>query len=313
MNFTLSELFIFAVWLGLFGWLAIEFSKSFRLVPNRTALIVERLGRYHTTLGPGFHVLVPFLDRVASKKDLREATIDVPPQECFSKDEVKVEVDGVLYISVVDPVKATYGVTNFHFAAMQLAQTTTRSVIGQLDLDKTFEERDLISVQVVDTLAKAGEKWGIMVHRYEVKNIRPPSTVQQAMERQVTAERERRATIAQSEGIRQSLINTSEGQKAEMINHSEGEQRRLINQAEGRAQEILAIAKATAESLEKIGSAISLPGGQEAVQLELAERYLNKVGGVAKASTQVVLPADITDLDGLLQRLQSSLTGKVQS
>lgn len=220
---------------------------------------------------------------------------------------MKVEVDGVLYISVMDPVKATYGVTNFHYAAMQLAQTTTRSVIGQLELDKTFEERDLISAQVVDTLVKAGEKWGIMVHRYEVKNIRPPMTVQEAMERQVTAERERRATIAQSEGVRQSLINTSEGQKAEMVNHSEGEQQRLINEAEGRAEEILTIAKATAESLEKIAAAITQPGGKEAVELDLADRYLQKLGGVAKPSTQVILPADMTDLDGLLRRLQSAL------
>ena len=271
---TPSEIFNLVVWGMLFLILIVKSYRSIRLVPTQFAYLVERLGRYSKTLGPGFHALVPFVDRVAFIRDLKEETVDVPPQECFTRDEVQVEVDGVIYMSVTDPVKASYGVTDYSFAAMQLAQTTTRSVIGTLELDRTFEERDLISSKVVEVLEKAGEHWGLRVHRYEIKNLAPPPTVKEAMEKQVTAERNRRAIVAQSEGDKQSRINTSEGRKLELINRSEGEMQRMINEAQGRAQEIRSIAEATARSIEQIASAISVPGGQSSVRLQLAEKYL---------------------------------------
>lgn len=297
------ELFNFVVWGVIFLVILFKLFRSIRIVSTRTALIVERLGKYHATLGPGFHVLLPFLDKVTAMQDLREETIDVPPQDCFSKDEVQVEVDGVIYMSVADPVKATYGVTNYRFAAMQLAQTTTRSIIGTLELDKTFEERDMISQAVVDTLNSAGESWGVHVHRYEIKNIKPPHTVQNAMEKQVTAERERRAILARAEGDKQSRINTSEGTMRELINLSEGERQRLINEAEGRASEILALATATANSIEKIGAAVVQPGGQEAIKLNLSEKYIDNIGHLADAETSVIFPADLTNMNQLLAAL----------
>ena len=307
-----SDLFNFAVWGVLFLTVLIGFLKAFRLVSTKTALIVERLGKYHATLGPGFHILIPFIDRVEADQDLREKTIDVPPQECFTRDEIKVEVDGVIYMTVSDPVKATYGVTEYEFAATQLAQTTTRSIIGTLELDRTFEERDLISSKVVETLAEVGEVWGITVHRYEIKNIIPPDTVQGAMEKQVTAERERRAIIAKSEGEKQSRINTSEGAKMEMINLSEGEMQRQINEAEGLASEILAIAEATAGSIEKIGNAVSMPGGDHAIRLNLAEKYFNSLNQLASSDTDIILPVDLSNMDQLLGKLGLSLESEKQ-
>ncbi len=291
----------FLVWGVIFAILIYKFVAAIRLVPTQTVCIVERLGRYQRTLGAGFHALIPFVDRVAYVHDLREEAVDVPPQECFTMDEVKVEVDGVMYISVTDPVKASYGVTDYSLAAMELAQTTTRSVIGTLELDRTFEERDLISARVVDVLSRAGESWGIRVHRYEIKNITPPETVHMAMEKQVTAERERRALIARSEGEKQSRINRSEGKKAETINISEGQMQRMINEAEGKAAEILTIAQATAESIEKIAAAVRAEGGNESVRLQLAVRYLERLKAVAKQQTQVVLPTDLTDFDALIK------------
>ena len=303
------EIFNLIIWGILFLVLIFKFLRSIRLVPTKFAYIVERLGRYHKTLGPGFHALIPFVDRVAFIQDLREETVDVPPQECFTRDEVKVEVDGVVYMSVTDPVKASYGITNYSFAAVQLAQTTTRSVIGTLELDRTFEERDLISAKVVEVLEKTGETWGIRVHRYEIKNLAPPPTVREAMEKQVTAERNRRAIVAQSEGDKQSRINTSEGRRLELINRSEGEMQRMINEAQGRAQEILSIAEATAQSIEKIAAAISMPGGESSVRLQLAEKYLKQLRTLARSDTQVLLPADLTDLEALLKSIELSGLG----
>ena len=303
-NIAPSQLFNLIVWGILFLILIVKFLRSIRLVPTQSAYVVERLGKYSQTLGPGFHALVPFLDRVAYIRDLKEETVDVPPQECFTRDEVQVEVDGVIYMSVTDPVKASYGVTDYSFAAMQLAQTTTRSVIGTLELDRTFEERDLISSKVVEVLEKAGEIWGMRVHRYEIKNLAPPPTVKEAMEKQVTAERNRRAIVAESEGDMQSRINTSEGRKLELINRSEGEMQRMINEAEGRAQEIRSIAEATAQSIERIASAISVPGGQSSVRLQLAEKYLKQLRALARDGTRVVLPADLTNLEGLLKSIE---------
>jgi regulator of protease activity HflC (stomatin/prohibitin superfamily) len=303
-NIAPSQLFNLIVWGILFLILIVKFLRSIRLVPTQSAYVVERLGKYSKTLGPGFHVLVPFLDRVAFIRDLKEETVDVPPQECFTRDEVQVEVDGVIYMSVTDPVKASYGVTDYSFAAMQLAQTTTRSVIGTLELDRTFEERDLISSKVVEVLEKAGEIWGMRVHRYEIKNLAPPPTVKEAMEKQVTAERNRRAIVAESEGDMQSRISTSEGRKLELVNRSEGEMQRMINEAEGRAQEIRSIAEATARSIERIASAISVPGGQSSVRLQLAEKYLKQLRALARDGTRVVLPADLTNLEGLLKSIE---------
>ena len=259
--------------------------------------MVERLGKYRCTLEAGFHILLPFVDRVAFIQDLKEETIDVPPQECFSKDEVNVEVDGVIYIEVIDSLKASYGITDYRFAATQLAQTTTRSVIGTLDLDRTFEERDIISAKVVEVLDKAGSSWGIRVHRYEIKNITPPDTVKNAMELQVNAERERRAILAKSLGDRASRINRSEGLMTEMINISEGEKQRRINSAEGKAAEILAIAKATGDSIAKIAIAIEQPGGQQALDLQLSEQYLQQMQGLSKANRKVILPANLLDFN----------------
>jgi regulator of protease activity HflC (stomatin/prohibitin superfamily) len=300
------EIFNLVVWGILFLILIAKFFRSIRLVPTQSAFIVERLGKYSRTLNPGFHALVPFIDKVAFILDLKEATVDVPPQECFTRDEVQVEVDGVIYLSVIDPVKASYGVTNYTFAAMQLAQTTTRSVIGTLELDRTFEERDLISAKVVEVLEKAGETWGIRVHRYEIKNLAPPPTVKEAMEKQVTAERNRRAIAAQSEGDKQSRINTSEGRRLELINRSEGEMQATINEAQGKAEEIRAIAQATAQSIEMIAAAISMPGGESSVRLQLAEKYLKQLRALADGGTKVLLPADLTNLQQLLDSIELS-------
>jgi regulator of protease activity HflC (stomatin/prohibitin superfamily) len=291
------DIIVLAIWAAIFLFLAYKFIQAICLVPTKSAYVVERLGKYRCTLEAGFHILLPFVDRVAFIQDLKEETIDVPPQECFSKDEVNVEVDGVIYIEVVDSLKASYGITDYRFAAMQLAQTTTRSVIGTLDLDRTFEERDIISAKVVEVLDKAGESWGIRVHRYEIKNITPPDTVKNAMELQVNAERERRAILAKSLGDRASRINRSEGLMTEMINISEGEKQRRINSAEGKAAEILAIAQATGNSIAKIAIAIEQPGGQQALDLQLSEQYLQQMQGLSKANRKVILPANLLDFN----------------
>jgi len=291
------DIIVLAIWGAIFLFLAYKFIQAICLVPTKSAYVVERLGKYRCTLEAGFHILLPFVDRVAFIQDLKEETIDVPPQECFSKDEVNVEVDGVIYIEVIDSLKASYGITDYRFAAMQLAQTTTRSVIGTLDLDRTFEERDIISAKVVEVLDKAGSSWGIRVHRYEIKNITPPDTVKNAMELQVNAERERRAILAKSLGDKASRINRSEGLMTEMINISEGEKQRRINSAEGKAAEILAIAKATGDSIAKIAIAIEQPGGQQALDLQLSEQYLQQMQGLSKANRKVILPANLLDFN----------------
>lgn len=292
------------VLVGLFVlFLIFKIIKSLRLVPNQYSYIVERLGNYHKTLGPGFHALVPFVDKVVYKQDLREETIEVEPQECFTKDNVKVEVDGVIYLSVTDPVNASYGVTNYRYAAIQLAQTTTRSVIGLMDLDQTFEERAFMSKEVVKVLSEMELPWGIKVHRYEIKNILTPRTVQKAMERQMTAERDRRAVIAKSEGVQGSKENDGEGFKAEMINISEAEKQRRINEAEGVAKEIEAIAEATAVSIEQIAEALSAPMGTEAMKLRLSEKYLDTLSGLGQNKNDIILPKDISSYDAVMKGL----------
>jgi len=303
----METIFNFGVWGIFFSVVIIKFFKSIQMVPTRRAYVVERLGKYHGTLGAGFHALLPFFDKVAYNQDLKEMTLEVPPQECFTVDNVKVHVDGVMYLQVIDPVKASYGVTDYVMATTQLAQTTTRSIIGTITLDNTFEERDLISNQVVEAVTQAGVAWGISVHRYEIKNIVTPETVRNAMEQQVTAERNRRATVAQAEGEKQSRINRSEGQMTEAVNRSEGEKQRQINVAEGRAQEILAIAEATAQSIEKIAAAVSMPGGEEAVRLQLLEKYMDQLSGLARPETRVLLPADLTRPESLYDALGLSI------
>ena len=281
----------------------IQFLRSLRLVPTKQAFLVERLGRYSRTLQAGFHALIPFVDKVVALVDLKEETIDVPPQECFTRDEVMVAVDGVLYIQVVEPEKAIYGITDYRFAAVQLAQTTTRSIIGTIDLDRSFEERDLISSKVVTELAEAGQGWGIRVLRYEIKNIAPPASVRDAMERQVTAERDRKAVVARAEGDRQSVINKSEGRKIELVNQSEGQMQRQINEAEGRAAEIKAIAEATAQSIERIAGALVQPGGSDALKLRVTEKYIRQLSRVRGPDTRVLLPADLNNLDEMLESI----------
>jgi len=301
------EAFNGVVWTLLVLYTAVKFAKCVRMVPTQSAYIVERLGKYHTTLGPGFHLLVPFIDVVRFIRNLREEAIEVPPQMCFTQDNVQVEVDGVLYMSVTNPVAASYGVTDYRFAAIQLAQTTTRSVLGTLDLDRTFEERDAINTKVVRVLGEVGQTWGMRVHRYEVKNIIPPPSVRDAMERQMGAARHRRALLAQAEGQKRTAINNSEGRKTEAINKSEGEKQRRINEAQGRAAEILALAKATAESIEKMGNAIAQEGGVEAMNLRLGQSYLTKLGALGHGQANIMLAADLTSVDALLSGMGLSL------
>lgn len=299
----LIDTFNFAFWTIAFIIIVYKFIRSVRLVPTQKAFIIERLGKYHKTLDAGFHALIPFVDRVIAEQDLREYTIDVPPQNCFSKDEVNLLVDGVIYLSVMDPAKASYGVTDYSFASIELAQTTTRSVIGTLMLDRTFEERDIISSKVVEELNMAGASWGIRVHRYEIKNITPPSTVQNAMEKQVSAERQRRAILAKSEGDKQARINMSEGKKAEMINLSEGEMQRMVNEAQGKAQEITTIAQATADSIRKISSALTMKGGEEAYKLKLTEKYFQKIAHLAEAEVEVIMPGKLQNFEDWTKNL----------
>jgi regulator of protease activity HflC (stomatin/prohibitin superfamily) len=298
---SIADTFNVAVWAIIFITVIFQFFRSLYFVPTKMAFIVERFGRYQRTLEPGFHAIVPFVDKVSDRVNLKEMTVDVPPQYCFSKDEINLQVDGVIYLAVEDPSKASYGIVDYMDAAVQLARTTTRSVIGTLDLERTFEERDLVSSKVVEVLNAAGRAWGIRVLRFEIKNILPPASVNEAMERQVTAEREKRAILAKSLGDKQSRINVSEGVMTETINVSEGDMQQLINEAEGKAQEILTIAKATSESIEKIGAAIHAEGGEASIRLQLAEKLFTKVGTLADATTRVVLPANVADFNGWLR------------
>ena len=271
-----------------------------RIVPQKSAYIVERLGKYSRTLQAGFHILTPFLDRVAYKHSLKETAVDVPPQVCITKDNIAVEVDGVLYLQVIDPVKASYGIENYLFASTQLSQTTMRSEIGKLELDRTFEERDAINHAIIAAVDKASDPWGVKITRYEIKNIHPPQTVRDALEKQMRAEREKRAAIAESEGQRQALINVADGTKQEAIAKSEGEKQKRINEAEGRAREIELVAEATAEGIRKIAAAIEQPGGADAVNLRVAEQYIKEFGNLARESNTMIIPTDLSDVGGVV-------------
>ncbi|GGX55857.1 SPFH domain-containing protein [Saccharospirillum salsuginis] len=281
--------------------------KTARIVPQRSNYVVERLGKYHKTLDSGFHILIPFIDKVAYQHTLKEEVIDVAQQDCVTKDNIQVGIDGVLYIQVIDAHKASYGVDNYRNAASQLAQTTMRSVIGQTDLDKTFEERAKINEVVVQALDEAASPWGIKVLRYEISDIALPDSIKDALEQQMRAERERRAAIAKSEGERQAMINVSEGQKQEVINLSEAEKQKQINEAEGRAQEIELIATATAEGLRKIAEAIQTPGGKDAVSLRIAEQYVGEFGKLAKTNNSMIIPAELSNVGGAVAGLAEVL------
>jgi regulator of protease activity HflC (stomatin/prohibitin superfamily) len=292
---------------GLVAFAFVVFVKTIRIVPQKQAFIIERLGKYASTLEAGFHVLMPFVDRVSYRHTLKEQAVDVPPQQCITKDNIAVEVDGILYMQVVDPKKASYGIDNYRFAATQLAQTTMRSVMGKLDLDKTFEERDVINSAIVEAVDKASDPWGVKVTRYEVKNILPPQSIKDAMEKQMRAEREKRAIIAESEGDRQAKINRAEGDRQEMIARSEGEKQKRINEAEGRAVEIQRVAEATAEGIHKIAAAINDKGGADAVNLRIAEQYLNEFGKLAKTNNTMIIPSDLADIAGVIKTATSVL------
>jgi regulator of protease activity HflC (stomatin/prohibitin superfamily) len=274
--------------------------KTAVVVPQQSAYVVERLGRYHATLNAGFHILVPFVDVIRYQHSLKEQAIDIPAQVCITRDNVQVGVDGILYMKVLNPERASYGIQNYTFAITQLAQTTLRSEVGKIDLDRTFEERSTINLAVVGELDKASEPWGVKVLRYEIKNIEPPADVLAAMEKQMRAEREKRAVILTSEGQRDAAINTAEGEKQQVIKASEASRQQQINEAEGQAAAIRAVAAATAEGLRQVATAIRTDGGMEAVQLRVAEQYVTQFGQLAQRTNSVVVPANVSDVAGMI-------------
>ena len=290
----------------------ISLLRSIRIVPARTALIVERLGRYASTLEAGFHILIPFIDKVRYKHNLKEQAVDVPIQPCFTLDNVRVDVDGVLYFQVVDTKKASYGIDDYRNATIQLAQTTMRSEVGKIDLDRSFEEREKINAAIVKVVDEASDPWGVKVTRYGIQNIRVPDQILEAMELQVRAEREKRAEIARSQGEMEAKINYSIGVMEEAINRSEGENQRRVNEAEGKAVEILALAKATASSIEKLALAIGQTGGEQALTLQVAESYINVLDRLARQDTQLVLPMDLSNIESIMEIIHK-LLGRNQS
>ncbi len=274
--------------------------KTAIVVPQQSAYVVERLGRYSKTLGAGFHILVPFVDKIRYRHSLKEMAIDIPEQICITKDNVQVGVDGIIYLKVLNAERASYGIENYSFAIGQLAQTTLRSEIGKIDLDRTFEERTHINGQVISELDKASDAWGIKVLRYEIKNITPPHDVLAAMEKQMRAEREKRAVVLASEGERDAAINRADGDKQQVIKASEAKKQQQINEAQGQAAAIMSVAEATAEGLKKVSSAIQAEGGVEAVQLRVAEQYVNQFGHLAKAGNTIVVPANLSDVGSMI-------------
>jgi regulator of protease activity HflC (stomatin/prohibitin superfamily) len=303
---------IILVVLALF--LLIAFLSTFKVVPQRSAYIVERLGKYNRTLEAGFHILIPFIDKIAYRQNQKEQAIDVASQICITKDNIAVEVDGILYLQVIDPQKASYGIDNYKFAVVQISQTTMRSIIGRMELDKTFEEREMVNSSIVEAVDKASGPWGIKVSRYEVKNISPPQSIKDAMEKQMRAEREKRALIAESEGDKQAKINRAEGDKQEAIARSEGEKQRRINEAAGRAAEIELVAFATAKGIREIAGSINEEGGMNAVNLRIAEQYLTEFGKLAKTNNTMIVPADLSDIAGVITGITSVINkAKIES
>jgi len=294
----------------LFGIIAfiviVTIFKTARIVPNQWAYVVERLGKYSGTLGAGFHILVPFIDKVAYKHSLKEMAIDVPPQSCITKDNISVEIDGVLYLRVVDPVKASYGIRDFKYAIVQLAQTTMRSEIGKIELDVTFESRENINTSIVQAVDEASDPWGIKVTRYEIKNIDTPQTIRDAMEKQMRAEREKREQVAISEGDKIAKINRAEGQKQETVAYSEGERIKRENEAKGEAAAILEVARATAEGIREVALAINQTGGKDAVSLRIATDWIDSFKSLAKESNSMIIPANLTDIASITAILNNA-------
>ena len=286
--------------------LAIVFAfQAIKVVPQQSAWIVERLGKFHAVLSPGLNVVIPFIDRVAYKHSLKEIPSDTPSQVCITKDNTQLSVDGVLFFQVTDPMRASYGTSNYVIAITQLAQTTLRSVIGKMELDKTFEERDLINRSVVSAIDEAALNWGVKVLRYEIKDLTPPAVILQAMQQQITAEREKRAVVAASEGRKQEQINLATGAREAAIAESEGEKQAAINKAEGEAAATLAIAKATAEALRQIAEATRAPGGMDAVNLKVAEQYVQAFAQLAKEGNTILLPSNMNDMGSMIASAMS--------
>ncbi|MEX2123615.1 MAG: stomatin-like protein [Woeseia sp.] len=275
-------------------------AKTAVVVPQQNAYVVERLGKFSRVLNAGFHILIPFIERVAYRHTLKEQAVDIAEQICITRDNVQVGVDGVLYMQVLDPARASYGIGDYQFAIAQLAQTTLRSEIGKIELDRTFEERGAINANLVDELDKASEPWGVKVLRYEIKNINPPQDVLGAMEKQMRAEREKRAVILNSEGERDAVINQAEGEKQRVIKESEAVKQQQINEAEGEAAAILAVATATADGLKRVAAALVERGGHEAMQLRVAQQYIDEFGNLAKAGNTLVVPANLADLASMI-------------
>lgn len=301
------EIISLIVILGLVLVFIIILAKTAVVVPQQNAYVVERLGKYSGTISAGFHILMPFVDVIRYRHSLKEQAIDIPEQICITRDNVQVGVDGVLYLKVMDPERASYGIQNYLFAIIQLAQTTLRSEIGKIELDRTFEERSNINVQVVSEIDKATDPWGVKVLRYEIKNITPPKDVLAAMEKQMRAEREKRATILNSEGFRDAAINTAEGEKQQTIKASEAKKQQQINEAEGEASAILSVAQATAEGIRLVAHAIREPGGFEAVQLRVAEQYVTEFGHLAQKGNTLVVPANLTDVASMIALAMKSV------
>jgi regulator of protease activity HflC (stomatin/prohibitin superfamily) len=303
----------FIVVLLLIGLFLIILAKTAVVVPQQNAYVVERLGRYSQTLSAGFHILVPFIDVIRYRHLLKEQALNMPAQVCITRDNVQVTIDGVLYLKVLNPEKASYGIDNYQSAVVFLAQTTLRSEVGKIELDRTFEERSTINAALVSELDKATEPWGVKVLRYEIKDITPPQDVLAAMEKQMRAEREKRAAILNSEGVRDSAINKAEGEKQQVIKASEARKQQQINEAEGQAAAILAVASATAEGIRKVGEAIDAPGGMQAVQLRVAEQYVAEFGNLAKAGNTLIVPANLTDISGLIATAMSAIKQQQKS
>ena len=281
--------------------------KTAIIVPQRSEYVIERLGKYRKSIGAGFHILIPFFDKVAYKRILKEEVMEIPPLDCITSDNVSVSLDGVLYIQVIDSKLSAYGIDDYRVAASQLAQTSLRSVIGKIELDRTFEERESLNQQVVSAIDEAAQNWGIKVLRYEIKDISPPKTVMEAMEKQMKAEREKRAAIATSEGDRQSRINRAEGLKKEAIEVSEGEKQKRINEAEGQAKEIELVALATADGIKKVAESLSLSGGETAANLRVAEKYIAEFGNLAKENNTMIIPANMGDVSSMVATVMSVL------
>jgi regulator of protease activity HflC (stomatin/prohibitin superfamily) len=274
--------------------------KTIKVVPQQHAFIVERLGKYHATLAPGLNIVIPFIDRIAYKHMLKEIPLEVPSQVCITRDNTQLQVDGILYFQITDPMRASYGTSNFILAITQLAQTTLRSIIGKMELDKTFEERDHINAHVVAALDEAAANWGVKVLRYEIKDLTPPREILHAMQAQITAEREKRAVIATSEGARQQQINVASGEREAQIQRSEGDRQAAINRAQGQASAILAVAEANAAAIRQIGESISMPGGMESVNFKVAEQYVAAFEKLAKAGNTLIVPADLSNVATLI-------------